>query len=49
MQRAQKRMENIRGSKDLLKSLLHYNPNKRITMRDAIEHETFYLFLKKNN
>ena len=49
MQRGQKRMENIRGSKDLLKSLLHYNPNKRITMRDAIEHETFYLFLKKNN
>ena len=44
MQRAQQRMETIAGAEDLLKQLLHYVPSKRISMRNAIEHEMFSRF-----
>ena len=42
--RAQTHMLNITGAKDLLQRLLHFHPDHRISMLDAVAHEMFYAF-----
>lgn len=39
--RGRKRMNEISGMKDLVSSLCHYNPEKRVTMEDAIQADVF--------
>ena len=39
--RGRKRMESMYGMEELVTSLCHYNPKKRITMHDAIRSDTF--------
>ena len=44
MRRAQTHMRNISGAKDLLQRLLHFHPDRRISMPNAVAHEMFYAF-----
>ena len=44
MRRAQTHMRNISGAKDLLQRLLHFHPDHRISMSDAVAHEMFCAF-----